>query len=104
MLKKENFNLPLTPPDTPAITPVLAAACLSNVLLTPPASLKPKKRVRFAVDYLVRLFPITRARAIGSLELAALELTAEPSRLILPPNRTAPLLPLIIKDLVTKGY
>ena len=104
MLKKENFDLPLTPPDTPATTPVLAAACLSNVPLTPPASPKPKKRVRFAVDHLVYLFPITRARAIESPELAALELTAEPARLILPPNRTAPLLPLTIKDLVTKGY
>ena len=104
MLKKENFNLPLTPPDTPATTPVLAAARLSNIPLTPPAFLKPKKRVRFAVDYLVRLFSITRARAIGSLELAAPELTAKPARPILPPNRTAPLLPLTIKNLVTKGY
>ena len=104
MLKKKNFNLPLTPLDTPATTPVLATARLSNVLLTLLASLKPKKRVCFAINYLVRLFSITRARAIESLELAALELTAKPACLILLPNRTALLLLLIIKDLVTKGY
>ena len=100
MLKKENFNLPLTPLDTPATTPVLAATCLANVPLTPLASLKPKKRVRFAVDYLVCLFLITRARAIGSLERAVLEL----ARLILLPKRATLLLPLTIKDLFTKGY
>jgi len=104
VLKKENFELPLTPLDTPAATPVLAAARLSNVPLTPPASLKLKKRVRFAVNYFVRLFPITRAGAIGSPELAALELTTELARLIPPPNRTALLLPPTIRDLVTKGY
>jgi hypothetical protein len=109
VLKKENFDPPLTPPDTPATTLVLAAARFINVPPTPPASLKPKKKVRFAVNYFVRLFPITRARAIGSLELAVLELAvpepaAEPARPILPPRRPAPLLPPTIKDLFTKGY
>ena len=100
MLKKENFDLPPTPPDTPATTLVLAAARLTNVPPTPLASPKPKKRVCFAVDYLVRLFLITRARAIGSPERAVLE----PARLILPPKRATPLLPPTIKDLFTKGY
>jgi hypothetical protein len=104
VLKKENFDLPLTPLDTPATTPVLAAARLVNVPLTPLASLKPKKKVRFAVDHFVRLFPITRARAIGSLELAVLEPAAEPARLILLPRRAALILLLTIKDLFTKGY
>jgi hypothetical protein len=100
VLKKENFDLPLTPLDTPATTLVLAATYLTNVPLIPLASLKPKKRVRFAVDYLVCLFLITRARAIGSLERAVLE----PARLILLPKRATPLLPPTIKDLFTKGY
>ena len=109
VLKKENFDPPLTPPDTPATTPVLAAARFVNVPPTPPASLKPKKKVRFAVDHFVRLFPITRARAIGSPEPAVPELAvpepaAEPARPILPPRRPAPLLPPTIKDLFTKGY
>jgi hypothetical protein len=100
VLKKENFDLPPTPPDTPATTLVLAAAYLANVPLTPLASPKPKKRVRFAVNHLVRLFLITRACAIGSLERAVLEL----ARLILLPKRATLLLPLTIKDLFTKGY
>jgi len=104
VLKKENFDRPLTPLDTPATTPILAAARLRNILLTLLASLKSKKRVRFAINYLVCLFSITRARAIGSLELAALELTAELACLILLPNRTALLLLLTIRDLVTKEY
>jgi hypothetical protein len=109
VLKKENFDLPPTPLDTPATTPILAAARLVNVPLTPPASLKHKKKVRFAVDHFVRLFPITRARTIGSLEPAvlepaALEPAAEPARPILLPRRAALLLPPTIKDLFTKGY
>jgi hypothetical protein len=104
VLKKENFELPLTPPDTPATTPVLAAARLVNVPPTPLASLKPKKRVRFTDDYVVRLFPITRARALGNPELVLPEPAAEPACPILPPKRTTPLLPPSIKDLVTEGY
>ena len=104
MLKKENFKLPLTLLDTPATIPVLATTCFSNVLLTPLASLKLKKRVCFAINYFVYLFSITRASAIESLELAALELTAKLACLILLPNKTALLLPLTIRDLVTKGY
>ena len=104
MLKKENFDLPPTPLDTPATTPILAAARLVNVPLTPPASPKHKKKVRFAVDHFVRLFPITRARTIGSLEPAVLEPAAEPARPILLPRRAALLLPPTIKDLFTKGY
>jgi len=104
VLKKENFKLPLTLLDTPTATPVLAAAYLSNILLTPLASLKLKKRVCFAINYFVCLFPITRASAIESLELAALELTTKLACLILLLNKTALLLLLTIRDLVTKGY
>jgi len=104
VLKKENFKLPLTLLDTPAVTPVLAAARLSNILLTLLASLKLKKRVYFAINYFVYLFPITRASTIESLELAALELTTKLACLILLPNRTILLLLLTIRDLVTKEY
>ena len=104
MLKKENFKLSLTLLDTPAATPVLATACLSNVLLTLLASLKLKKRVCFAINYFVYLFSITRASAIESLELAALELTAKLAYLILLPNRTTLLLLLTIRNLVIKEY
>jgi len=104
VLKKENFKLPLTLLDTLAATPVLATTYLSNVLLTLLASLKLKKRVCFAINYFVCLFSITRASAIESLELAALELTTKLARLILLPNRTALLLLLTIRDLVTKEY
>ena len=74
MLKKKNFNLLLTLLDMPATALVLATTYSSNVLLIPLASLKPKKRVCFAVNYFVYLFSITRACAIESLELVALEL------------------------------
>jgi hypothetical protein len=104
VLKKENFNVPLTPLDTPATTLILAAAYLVNVLLTLLASLKPKKKVYFAINYFVCLFSITRACAIGSLELAVLELAAKPACLILLPRRAALILLLTIKDLFTKGY
>ena len=104
VLKKENFELPLTPPDTPAITSVLAAACLVNALLAPPVPLKPEKRVRFCEDHIVRLFLITRSRTQGSPELVLLEPATEPARPILPPKRSTPLLPLTVKDLFAKGY
>ena len=104
MLKKKNFNLPLTLLDTPATTFILAAACLVNVLLTPLASLKHKKKVRFAINYFICLFSITRACIIGSLELAVLELATKPTYLILLPRRAALLLLLTIKDLFTKRY
>jgi len=104
VLKKENFKLSLTLLDTPATTPMLATARLSNVLLIPLASLKLKKRVYFTINYFVCLFSITRASAIESLELAALELTTKLACLILLPNKTALLLLLTIRDLVTKEY
>ena len=104
MLKKKNFELPLTLLDTPATTPMLATARLSNVLLIPLASLKLKKRVYFTINYLIYLFFIIRARAIESLELVALELTTKLACLILLPNRTTLLLLLTIKDLVIKEY
>ena len=104
MLKKENFNLPLTLLDTPATTLILAAARLINILLTPLASLKYKKKVCFAINYFVCLFSITRACTIRSLELAVLELAAKPTYLILLLKRAALLLLLTIKDLFTKGY
>ena len=104
MLKKENFNLPLTLLDTPATTSILAAACLVNILLTPLASLKYKKKVCFAINYFVYLFSITRACIIRSLELAVLELAAKPACLILLPRKAALLLLPTIKDLFTKGY
>jgi len=104
VLKKENFELPLTLLDTPATTPMLAAARLSNVPLILLASLKLKKRVYFTINYFIRLFSITRASAIESLELAALELTAKLAYLILLPNRTTLLLLLTIRNLVIKEY
>jgi hypothetical protein len=104
VLKKENFEPPLTPPDTPATTPVLAAARLANAPPTPPASPKPKKRVRFADSYTVRLFPITRARATLIPEPALPDPAAEPARPVLPPERSTPLLPPAIRDLFTRGY
>ena len=104
MLKKENFEPLLTPPNTPATTSVLAAARPIKAPPTLPASPNPKKRVRFAVDHFIRLFPITRARAIERPEPAVPELAAELARPILPPRRTALLLPPTIKDLFTKGY
>jgi hypothetical protein len=66
--------------------------------------LEDKKKVRFAVNHFVRLFPITRARAIRSPEPAVPEPAAKPARPILPPRGAAPLLPPTIKDLFTKGY
>jgi hypothetical protein len=104
VLKKKNFNLPLTPLDTPATTSILAAACLINVPLTLLASLKPKKKVRFTINYFVYLFSITRACAIESLELAVLELAAKPARLILLPKIATLILLLTIKNLFTKRY
>jgi hypothetical protein len=106
VLKKENFELPPTPPNTPATTPVIAAARLANATPTPLES--PKKRVRFSEDLRIRLFPITRARAREAeptpLQPPLLELCTEPTRPIMPPKRTSPLLPPAIKDLLTKGY
>ena len=104
MLKKENFNLPLTLLDTPATTPILAAARLVNILLTPLASSKHKKKVCFAINYFVCLFSITRACTIRSLELVVLELAAKLAYLILLPRRATLLLLLTIKDLFTKRY
>ena len=73
------------------------------------------KRVRFA-EPLIRLNPITRARAAAKTnspgqELpaatdlpATTDLPALPARTILPPERTTPLLPPTIKDLFTEHY
>jgi hypothetical protein len=106
VLKKENFELPLIPPDTPATTPVIAAACLADATPTPLES--PKKRVYFSEDLCICLFLITRARAREAeptpLQLLLLELCTELTRLIMPPERTSLLLLLAIKDLLTKGY
>ena len=104
MLKKENFNLPLTLLDTPAITPILAAAYFINILLILLASLKYKKKVCFAINYFVCLFSITRACIIRSLELVVLKLAAKFTYLILLPRKAALLLLLTIKDLFTKRY
>jgi len=104
VLKKKNFKLLLTLLDTPAVTPMLATAYLSNILLILLASLKSKKRVCFAINYFVYLFSITQASTIESLELAALELTTKLAYLILLPNRTILLLLLTIKDVVIKRY
>ena len=104
MLKKKNFKLPLTLLDIPTIIPILATTYFSNILLILLVSLKPKKRVYFAINYLVYLFSITRARAIESPKLVALELTAKLACLILLPNRTIPLLLPTIKNLVIKEY
>jgi len=104
MLKRENFKLPLTLLDTSTTTPILATTYLSNILLIILASLKPKKRVCFTINYFVYLFSITQASTIESLELAALELTTKLAYLILLPNRTILLLLLTIRDLVTKEY
>ena len=104
MLKKENFNLPLTLLDTLTTTPILAAAYLINILLTLLASLKHKKKVYFAINYFVCLFSITRAYIIRSLELVVLELAAKPAYLILLLRKAALLLLLTIKDLFTKRY
>jgi hypothetical protein len=106
VLKKENFELPPILPDTPATTPVIAAARLANATPTPPES--PKKRVRFSEDLRIRLFPITRARAREAeptpLQLLLLEPCTELTCPIMPPKRTSLLLPPAIKDLLTKGY
>jgi hypothetical protein len=106
VLKKENFELPLTPPNTPTTTPVIAAARLTNATPTPLES--SKKRVYFSKDLYICLFLITRARAREAeptlLQLLLLELYTKPTRLIMPPKRTSLLLPLAIKDLLTKGY
>jgi hypothetical protein len=104
VLKKKNFNLPLTPLDTPATTSVLAATYLINVLLTLLAFLKPKKKVYFTINYFIRLFSITCACAIESLELVVLELAAKPAYLILLPRTAILILLLTIKDLFTKRY
>jgi hypothetical protein len=106
VLKKENFKLPLIPPNNPAITSVIAAARLANAILIPLES--PKKRVYFSKDLYIYLFLITRARAREAeptpLQLLLLEPCTKSTRLIIPPKRTSPLLPLAIKDLLTKGY
>jgi hypothetical protein len=106
VLKKENFKLPLILPNTPAITPVIAAACLANAILIPLES--PKKRVYFSEDLYIYLFLITRARAREAeptlLQLLLLELYTKLTCPIIPPKRTSLLLPLAIKDLLTKGY
>jgi hypothetical protein len=106
VLKKENFKLPPTLPNTPATTPVIAAARLADA--TPTLLESPKKRVRFSKDLRIRLFLITRARAREAeptpLQLLLLELCTKLTRLIMLPKRTSLLLPLAIKDLLTKGY
>jgi hypothetical protein len=106
VLKKENFKLPLILPNTPATTSVIAAACLTNTILITLES--PKKRVYFSKDLYICLFLITRARAREAeptlLQLLLLELYTKPTRLIIPPKRTSLLLPLAIKNLLTKGY
>jgi hypothetical protein len=106
VLKKENFKLPLILPNTPTITSVIAAAYLANTTLIPLES--SKKRVYFSEDLCICLFLITRARAREAeptlLQLLLLELYTKPTCLIIPPKRTSSLLPLAIKDLLTKGY
>jgi hypothetical protein len=106
VLKKENFKLPLILPNTPATTPVIAAACLTNTTPIPLES--PKKRVYFSKDLYICLFLITRARAREAeptlLQLLLLELYTKLTCLIILPKRTSLLLPLAIKDLLTKGY
>jgi hypothetical protein len=106
VLKKENFKLPLILPNTPAITLVIAAAYLANATLTPLES--PKKRVYFSKDLYIYLFLITRARAREAeptlLQLLLLELYTKLTCLIILPKRTSLLLPLAIKNLLTKGY
>jgi hypothetical protein len=106
VLKKENFKLPLILPNTPAITPIIAAAYLANTILTPLES--PKKRVYFSKDLYICLFLITKARAREAeptpLQLLLLELYTKLTCLIILPKRTSPLLLLAIKDLLTKEY
>jgi hypothetical protein len=106
VLKKENFKLPLILPNTPAITPVIAAAYLTNTILIPLES--SKKRVYFSKDLYIYLFLITRARAREAeptlLQLLLLELYTKLTCLIILPKRTSLLLLLAIKDLLTKGY
>ena len=71
VLKRENFDLPLTPPDTPATTPPASPTLTPPAFELPPtppdtpATLSPlaiQKRVSFA-EPLVRLYPITRSCA-----------------------------------------
>jgi hypothetical protein len=106
VLKKENFKLLLILPNTFTITFVIAAACLTNAILTPLES--SKKRVCFSKDLYICLFLITRARAREAeptlLQLLLLELCTKLTCLIILPKRTSLLLPLAIKDLLTKGY
>jgi hypothetical protein len=106
VLKKENFKLPLILSNTPAITPVIAAACLANTILIPLES--SKKKVYFSKDLYIYLFLITRARARKAeptlLQLLLLELYTKPTYLIILPKRTSPLLLLAIKNLLTKEY
>jgi hypothetical protein len=106
VLKKENFKLPLILPNTPTITSIIAAACLANATLTPLES--SKKRVYFSKDLYICLFLITRARAREAeptpLQLLLLKLYTKLTRLIILPKRTSPLLPLAIKNLLTKEY
>jgi hypothetical protein len=106
VLKKKNIKLPLILPNTFAITLVIAAACLANTILIPLES--PKKRVYFSKDLYIYLFLITRARARKAeptlLQLLLLELYTKLTCLIILPKRTSLLLPLAIKNLLTKEY
>jgi hypothetical protein len=106
VLKKENFKLPLILPNTSTTTSIIAATYLANAILTPLES--SKKRVYFSKDLCICLFLITRARAREAeptpLQLLLLEPYTKLTYLIILPKRTSLLLPLAIKDLLTKGY
>ncbi|KAI1676228.1 reverse transcriptase [Pyrenophora tritici-repentis] len=99
VLKKENLELPPTPPDSPSLDKPGWAASEEPQLGTP----RGKKRVRFNEECTLRLSPITRSAAHGNSPPARPP-PPEPDRPTLLPERTAPLLPPPVQTLFDDNY
>jgi hypothetical protein len=94
VLKKENLDLPPSPPDSPKP----GGQHQEALLTTPqPTSLRGKKRVRFRDDNTLHLLPIARPTTPESPP-------PEPTRPTLSQERTAPLLPPPIRTLFDDSY
>ena len=99
VLKKENLELPPTPPDSPN----LPKPRPTDLEEPRPKTLCEKKRVRFNEECILRLSPITRSAARGNPSPAQSP-PPDPVRPTLSPERTAPLLPPPVQTLFDDNY